>query len=127
MFKRIDHIEIIPSDLERSIKFYTEILGFNVKSRHKVDMPPLQEVVYIELNGTVIEFLDVKDAQPGAADPWQVGYRMMALEVEDMDQAVAYLKSKGIEPSRGPVDLGTSKRGEIKDPDRLSIELRQWG
>jgi len=127
MFKRIDHIEIIPSDLERSIKFYTEILGFNVKSRHKVDMPPLQEVVYIELNGTVIEFLDVKDAQAGAADPWQVGYRMMALEVEDMDQAVAYLKSKGIEPSRGPVDLGTAKRGEIKDPDGLSIELRQWG
>ena len=28
MFKRIDHVEIIPQDLEKTLKFYTEILGF---------------------------------------------------------------------------------------------------
>ena len=31
MFKRIDHVEIAPADLERSIAFYTEILGFRMK------------------------------------------------------------------------------------------------
>lgn len=45
-------------------------------------------------------------------------YRMIALEVEDMD--------KGIFPSAGPVTLGTSKRAEILDPNGNSIELRQW-
>jgi glyoxylase I family protein len=50
----------------------------------------------------------------------------MAIEVDDMDRAVQYLKGKGVEVSRGPVTLGTSKRAEIKDPDGLSIELRQW-
>ena len=51
---------------------------------------------------------------------------MIAIEVEDMDKAVEYLKAKGVEISSGPVVLGKSKRAEIKDPDGLSIELRQW-
>ncbi len=33
MFKRIDHIEIITGDLEKSVDFYTNILGFKVKDR----------------------------------------------------------------------------------------------
>ncbi len=57
---------------------------------------------------------------------WQTGYRMIALEVADMDKALDYLKSKGIQPSRGPISHGKSKRAEIKDPDGLTIELRQW-
>jgi glyoxylase I family protein len=43
-----------------------------------------------------------------------------------MDRAIEYLKGKGVEVSWGPVLLGTSKRAEIRDPDGLSIELRQW-
>jgi glyoxylase I family protein len=39
---------------------------------------------------------------------------------------VAHLKSKGIEITIPPVDLGDSFRGEIRDPDGLIIELRQW-
>lgn len=54
-----------------------------------------------------------------------IGYRIVALEIEDMDKAIVYLKSKGVEISMGPVNLGNSKRAYIKDPDGLSIELRQ--
>ena len=53
-------------------------------------------------------------------------YRMFALEVEDMDEAITYLKSKNVVISMEPVNLGKSKRAEIKDPDGLTIELRQW-
>lgn len=51
---------------------------------------------------------------------------MIALAVDDMDAAVEHLKAKGIEITAGPVTLGSSKRAEIKDPDGLSIEIRQW-
>jgi catechol 2,3-dioxygenase-like lactoylglutathione lyase family enzyme len=51
---------------------------------------------------------------------------MMAIEVEDMDQAVEYLKTRGIGISWGPAHLGKSKRAVIRDPDGLPIELRQW-
>ena len=125
MFKKIDHVEITPSDMDRTIRFYTDIFGFSVKMRKKVDSPPLEEVAFLELGGTVLELVLVKNPAPPSQVP-QVGYRMMAIEVEDMDKAVEYLKSKGVEISTPPVNLGPSKRGEIKDPDGLVIELRQW-
>ena len=126
MFKKIDHVEIIPGDADITIDFYTNILNFKVKERKKIDRPPMKEVIFLELNGTIIELVSVQNPSPRSADPWQIGYRMFALEVDDMDEAIVHLKSKGVEISVGPVNLGNSKRAEIKDPDGLSIELRQW-
>ncbi|MCE8425106.1 MAG: VOC family protein [Candidatus Methanoperedens sp.] len=126
MFKRIDHIEIIPRNIEKTISFYTGILGFKIKQRQKVEVPPLEEIVYIELNGSVIELMKVKNPALPPQNPWQAGLRMIAIEVEDMDMVVKYLTSKGVEITWGPIILGKSKRAEIKDPDGLSIELRQW-
>ena len=126
IFKRVDHVEIIPRDPERTIDFYTNILNFQIKSRNAVKKPPMQEVIYLELGDTVIEIISVDDATPKSEVPWQVGYRGIALEVEDMAEAVEYLKGKGIDMAVEPVDLGGSFRGEIRDPDGLIIELRQW-
>jgi glyoxylase I family protein len=126
MFKRIDHVEIIPRDIEVTLDFYTSILSFKLKERVKVDVPPLQEVIYLVLNDTMLELLSVKNPSPPSQETWQTGYRMIALEVTDMDKALDYLKRKGIQPSWGPVNLGKSRRAEIKDPDGLTIELRQW-
>ncbi|HSB07326.1 MAG TPA: VOC family protein [Thermodesulfobacteriota bacterium] len=126
MFKRIDHVEIVPSHFEKTIEFYMHILNFKLKERRKVAMSPLEEIVYLELNGTVVELMSVQNAAPLSEEPWRVGYHMIALEVEDMDRAIGYLRSKGVEISWGPVTLGNSKRAEIKDPNGLSIELRQW-
>ncbi len=128
MFKKIDHIEIVPSNIDRTIEFYTKVLGFSVKSRRKMEgVPdnPIDEIAYVELNGSVIELLSMKNPAPLPKEP-KIGYRMMAIEVEDMNKAIAYLKSKGVEISQESRNLGKSKRAEIKDPDGLSIELRQW-
>jgi catechol 2,3-dioxygenase-like lactoylglutathione lyase family enzyme len=126
IFKRVDHVEIVPGDPERTIDFYTRILNFKVKSRNAVKKPPMQEVIYLELGDTVIEIISVDNATPKSEVPWQVGYRGIALEVENMAEAVEYLKGKGIDLAVEPVDLGGSFRGEIRDPDGLIIELRQW-
>jgi len=126
MFKRIDHVEIIPRDFERTIDFYTKILGFKIKIRRRVDKPPLREIAYLELKDTVVEIMWVENPAPPSSNPWQVGYPRFALEVEDMDKAIEYLKNRGVKISLGPVNLGNSKRAEIEDPDGLSIELRQW-
>jgi catechol 2,3-dioxygenase-like lactoylglutathione lyase family enzyme len=126
MFKRIDHVEIVPSEAERTIDFYCDILNFKVKSRNEVKIPPMKEVIYLELGDTVIEIISADNPKPKSEDPWQVCYRGLALEVEDMAEAVEYLKGKGVDMAKGPVDLGGSFRGEIRDPDGLIIELRQW-
>lgn len=132
MFKRIDHVEIVPRDMERTITFYTEILGFSIKRRQLVQALrtwgdyTVTEVVYLTLGDTMIELIGVTNPSATQHDPWGVGYRMIALEVDDMDEVVEYLQGKGVTITTGPVTLGPSKRAEIKDPDGLSIELRQW-
>jgi glyoxylase I family protein len=126
MFKRIDHIEIVPSNVEKTLDFYQTILGFNLKNRVQVDAPPMKEVIYLKLGDTMIEVISAKKPAMKSVEAWQVGYRAIALEVEDMEKAVEYLKERGIAIAREPVDLGTSIRGEIRDPDGLTIELRKW-
>ncbi len=125
MFKRIDHVEIVPMDIEQTISFYTDVLGFKVKERNKMTMPGLSEITYLTLGDTMIELLAFKDPPAGPEGPF-VGYRLMALEVDDMDRTVEYLKSKGVAITRGPATMGKTKRAEIKDPSGISIELRQW-
>ncbi len=126
MFKRIDHVEMTTKDLDATLKFYQEVFGFKIKERMEMNRPPLEEIVFLTLGDTMIEILYAKEAAP-APSGWQAGFRSMALEVEDMDKAVAYLKSKGHEMSVKPMNLGgKSWRGEVKDPNGFSIELRQW-
>ena len=128
MFKRIDHVEIVPSDFERSLKFYSEVLGFSLRERIPIDgHPPLLEVAYLTLGDTTVELLNFDHPEPPLPHAPRVGYLAMALEVESMDDAVGYLAGKGIQPSVHPIDVGGgSLRGEITDPDGLVIELRQW-
>lgn len=127
LFKRIDHVEITTDRLEETVAFYRDVLGFKVRERlDRRSMAPLYEIVYMTLGDTVLELLGVNDPAPASQETWQVGYRMTALEVEDMGKALAYLKTRGVEPTVGPVDIGASKRAEIKDVNGLSIELRQW-
>ena len=129
MFKRIDHIELLTTQPERAIAFYTGVLGFQVRARDRVPNTPLGplDLAYLDLGGTTVELMTYPDASPAARQPGEhLGYRMMALEVEDMDAALALLKTKGIEPSWGPVKRPNYARAEIRDPDGNGIELRQW-
>ena len=129
MFKRIDHIELVTERPDRAVAFYTGVLGFRERSRQRVPASPLGplELVYLELGGTTVELMCYPEARPAPREPGErLGYRMMALEVDDMDGALAYLKEKGIEASWGPMKRPTYARAEIRDPDGNAIELRQW-
>lgn len=126
MFKRIDHVEIVTKNAEKSIEFYVDILGFRIKSRNEMKMPPMREIIFLELGDTMVEIISVIDPKPKSEVPWEVGYRGIALEVENMTAAIDFLRSKGVVIPLEPIDLGDSYRGEIRDPDGLVIELREW-
>ena len=127
MFKRIDHVEIIPRDAERAVAFYGDVLGFTLKERLKIGRGDLEEVIFMSLGDTMLEIVSMKNTIPRPQEATVVGYRMMAVEVDDMEKAIAFLKSKGVAIAMEPVELrGGSRRAEIKDPDGLGIELRQW-
>jgi glyoxylase I family protein len=126
MFKRIDHVELVPSDFDRTITFYSDVLGFSIEERRNVNKPPLKGIAFLKLGDTFLELISVTDPSAMPQDTWLVGYKRIAIEVDDMDNAIDYLKSKGVEVTWGPVELETSIRAEFEDPDGISIELTQW-
>src|SRR5882757_3686602 len=69
MFKRIDHIEIVTDQLDRTVQFYTEVLGFTVRARDRIESSGLGvpiDLVYLDLGGTVVELISYEG---GTVDP----------------------------------------------------------
>jgi catechol 2,3-dioxygenase-like lactoylglutathione lyase family enzyme len=121
MFKRIDHVEIVTDQLDRTVQFYTEVLGFTVKARDRIERSGLGvplDLVYLDLGGTVVELISYEGA---AIDPSpqieHLGYRMIALEVDDMQKTADYLSTKGVDIVWGPRVRETYSRAEICDPN----------
>jgi glyoxylase I family protein len=129
MFKRIDHVEIVTDKPDETVAFYTELLGFTVRERGRVPAGPdrMLNLVYLDLGGTTVELMTWENV-PTAPKPEleHFGYRMIAIEVEDMKEALAYLAAKGVEPVWGPSYRDTYARAEIADPNGYRIELRHW-
>jgi glyoxylase I family protein len=130
MFKRIDHVEIVTDQPDQTVSFYTDVLGFNVKSRDRIERSGLGvpiDLVYLELGGTVVELISYEGISVDPAPRNEhLGYRMIALEVDDMQRTVDYLSTKGVEIVWGPRVRETYARAEICDPNGYRIELRQW-
>ena len=128
MFKRIDHVELITDQPDRTIRFYTDVLGFKVRARDRVERPGMAlNLAYLELGGTTVEIITHEGATPAPAPTGlHLGYNLIALEVEDMNTALDYLKGKGVPVVWGPMVRETSARAEITDPNGYHIELRQW-
>ncbi len=129
MFKRIDHIELLTAQPQRTVDFYTGILGFRVRERQRIPGTPkgALELVYLELGGTTVEVMCYPDAKIEARVAEQrLGWQCLALEVDDMDAALAQLKARGVECAWGPMKRPDYARAEIRDPDGNPIELRQW-
>jgi hypothetical protein len=101
-----------------------------VKARDRIERSGLGvpiDLVYLELGGSVVELISSDGVTVDPAPPGEhLGYRMIALEVEDMQQAADYLKQKGIEIVWGPRITETYARAEICDPNGFHIEVRQW-
>ena len=130
MFTEIEHVEIITPDLEDSIKFYTEIIGFEIINRKKIGIRGVSEIAHLSLNNSRLELIEMKDAAPVIEQP-HIGYRMMALLVDDMGVAIQHLKDNGVKIVREPISMSEADRGGFRgvfqDNNGVSIEIRQLG
>src|SRR3984893_17598076 len=101
MVKRIDHVEIVTDRPEITEQFYTDVLGFTVKARDRVERSSLGvpiDLVYLDLGGTVVELITYEGAEIDPAPQKEhLGYRMIALEVNDMQKATDFLKTRGVD------------------------------
>ena len=126
---RILHTMLRVGNLDRSINFYTSVLGMQVLRRH--DYPEgkftLAFVGYgAEKDHTVIELTHNWDTE--SYDKGN-GYGHIAIEVEDAYAACEQVKQAGGKVLReaGPMMHGTTVIAFIEDPDGYKVEFIQAG
>ena len=125
---RLDHTMIRVKDLDRSLDFYTRILG--MKIHRKTEDPEGRFtntfVGYIgEDEGTNIELTYNWDQQENYNKG--NGWGHLAIKVSDVYETSEYLKQQGVEFTKEPSPMknGTRILAFIKDPDGYVIELNE--
>ncbi|MET0065064.1 MAG: lactoylglutathione lyase [Candidatus Thiodiazotropha sp.] len=122
---RLLHTMIRVGDLQRSIDFYTQILG--MKLLRQKDYPDgkftLAFVGYgDEADHSVIELTHNWDTERYDLGE---GFGHLAIEVDDVYQATDQLRNAGAKILRdaGPMNAGTTIIAFVEDPDGYPIEL----
>jgi lactoylglutathione lyase len=124
---RLLHTMIRVGDLQRSIDFYTEVLGMRLlrKSDYPSGRFTNAFVGYDdESRAAALELThnwDTKSYDMGS------GFGHVAVEVEDAYKACAEVKKRGGKVSRepGPMKHGTTVIAFVEDPDGYKIEFVQ--
>ena len=126
MILRIDHIGIAVKDVEEAVKIYTDSLGLAVEDieivahRHiKVAIIPVGEnrielIQPMSPDIKLVKFLKEKGE----------GLHHLALQVDDIDQELEALKSKGVPLLDREPGIGThQRRVAFLDPEATKIRL----
>lgn len=122
---RLLHTMIRVGDLDRSIRFYTEVLGMRLLRRQ--DYPQGKYTLAFvgygnETDSTVIEFTynwGVSEYEIGT------GFGHISIEVDDVYEAAEKIRKKGGKVLRepGPMNAGATVVAFFEDPDGYQIEL----
>ncbi|HRC71480.1 MAG TPA: lactoylglutathione lyase [Candidatus Competibacter sp.] len=122
---RILHTMLRTGDLDRSIQFYTEILGMKLLRRK--DYPDGKFTLAFLGYGAESDHSVIELTYNWGIDRYQMGtaYGHIALEVDDVYRATAEVKNRGgkILREAGPMNAGTTIISFIEDPDGYPIEL----
>ena len=138
----------VASDINASVKFYTEAIGFKVAGGFKVPSAFAEsagltaskelDIKVLTLGGaegeeaTKLKLMQVKGSG-GKADQSHIdstlGYSYITIFVKDTDKAMARLKRAGVKPiAKGPVTLPKNLDPSlsltiVRDPDGNFVEL----
>ena len=126
MITGIAHGAVTVKDMEQSLKFYVDALGF--ERAFDIDHPETGApwIVYLHAaNGQFIELF-----YGGTQDcPWNgalIGFSHFCFEVDDIYAAVARIKAAGFELDSEPKQGSDyNLQAWVKDPNGVRIELMQ--
>jgi catechol-2,3-dioxygenase len=117
--RRLQHLVLWVGNVERSVRFYTEVLGFEVKARHP-------NAAFLKIPGSADDHHLGLFEQPGVTEPDERAARMYhsAWEVGELTD-LAHARRRLIEVGSlvGQSDHGVSLSLYAKDPDGLEFEV----
>ncbi|MDO6459507.1 lactoylglutathione lyase [Granulosicoccaceae sp. 1_MG-2023] len=122
---RILHTMLRVGDLERSIKFYTEVLG--MRELRRQDYPEGEFTLAFIGYGEESEQTVIELTYNWGTDSYDLGtgYGHIAIEVPDVYEACEKMRASGgkIIREAGPMNAGTTIIAFLEDPDGYQVEL----
>lgn len=146
MITRHHHTSLFVTDLDRSIAFYCDVLGFELlnaeKARGGAFMDQVcnhpgtaHDLALVRLGDFVVELI-VPLSPPGQlsdANTLDHGIARIGFEVEEIEETVAALRARGVRfmsevatlPTEGVKHYAGGKAVFFRDPDGIILELQQ--
>mgnify|MGYP001820473038 FL=1 len=122
---RILHTMLRTADLDRSINFYTEVLGMRLL--RKKDYPDGEFTLAFIGYGDEADSSVIELTYNWGVDSYEMGnaYGHIAIEVDDVYRATEAIQARGgkILRDAGPMNAGTTIIAFVEDPDGYPIEL----
>ena len=126
MIKQLAHLAFSVSDINKSLDFYINKLGFRIKfTLDDEDGNPW--IVYLQINeGQFIELFP--EYEINEKHHKHSSYQHFCLEVENIHEVVKNLESQGVKIDE-PISMGMDNNYQcwIQDPDGNPIELMEYG
>ena len=141
MIRRYQHVGITVSDLERSVAFYRDALGFTPAETSEGSGEEISRALGLEnvrvrlatvvRNDCLLELIEFASPEGSkkAPRPCDLGCMHIALEVDDIHRMYETLSARGVKcntpPQRNPESLSWAWWFYLSDPDGVPIELVQ--
>jgi len=121
MVKKLLHTRMRVNDIERTVKFYQDVLGLKVARRNV--SPRGSQLVFLATPNSEEE-IEICQLPDGPSVNVQPDLMHLAFEVESIEAFAAEIAKKGIKLSDGPTKTGSgSTIAFIDAPEGYEIEL----
>ncbi|WP_299233418.1 VOC family protein [Natronomonas sp.] len=108
------------SDVDRSVEWYTEQLGFEESWGFETPDGETVNRYVADGNGVELQLSDTEGASP--ADPGDL-FDHVAVLVDDVDSAFEEIENHGVRDEPGDQPAAGARTAFIKDPDGHVVEL----
>ncbi len=124
---KLDHIALEVSNLDIAIEFYTEKMGFILKSR-ATNEEQQEDYCFLKSEDTCIELISDLKKSYSEKQKYERPYcPHICFVTDDMEKTIKELRSKNIEIIRGPLEIaGEETWVYIADPDGNILEYIEW-